>query len=420
MYNNSYIILIKGFIYMLIFDKKFFFVFCFSVFSLQNVHGITSPNSNKQEKECNQAEYYTIVDLYQAITNYNLPLIKKILGMYPAYINRVTHWQDPKAFFENNTKRNVTIFNEQLYTPLQIAILTKAPDNIIECLLENGADPYVKNRNNENAIDIAFRDDKTTLDILFPYSDPNIAIKTSYTKQFTWLHYVLGQNISVEEKLKKLNQMTNNTKNTSEEKKSFNNLTKDFYNKTFFDYIKQTTFSTNDQLKICVTLFNRNLIDSFCPIHKGWWWNETTWLHLVLRDLVLNPDKQGNFDNLIEKSHHWQENNGGKIPFSNTQDENKKNIFDYIRGIPTEKQKSVCEKIFNNHLVKLPFFNPSGSTPEIKDALKELRKNEFGGFKFQSSRLLNWSKDHPYKTALIAGAVLGFVLYKRKFSQHKA
>ena len=89
---------------MLIFDKKFFFVFCFSVFSLQNVHGITSPNSNKQEKECNQAEYYTIVDLYQAITNYNLPLIKKILGMYPAYINRVTHWQDPKAFFENNTK----------------------------------------------------------------------------------------------------------------------------------------------------------------------------------------------------------------------------------------------------------------------------------------------------------------------------
>ena len=325
---------------MLICDKKFFFVFCFSVFSLQNVQGITHPG--KQEKEYSQSEYYTIVDFYNAITNYNLPLIKKILGMYPAYINRVTQGQDSKSFFENNTKRNVAIFNEQQYSPLQIAILAKAPDNIIEYLLEKGADPYFKNRNNENAIDIAFRDDKTILDILFPYGDPNVVIKTLYTKQYTWLHYVLGQNIPVEEKLKKLNKIADNAKNNPQEKKSFNNLTKDFYNKTFFNYIKQTTFSANDQLKICETLFNHDLIDPFSPLSKEKWWYQTTWLHLVLRDLVLNPDKQGNFDNLIEKSQHWQKSNGEKFHSAMRKMLKIKKIF----SITLKKCRQCRKKVF--------------------------------------------------------------------------
>jgi hypothetical protein len=83
---------------MLIFNKKIFFIFCFSAFSLHNMYAITSPN--KQEKEDSQSEYYTVTDLYQAIANNNVELVKKIIKLYPEYVNRAVLWQKPKKIMQ--------------------------------------------------------------------------------------------------------------------------------------------------------------------------------------------------------------------------------------------------------------------------------------------------------------------------------
>lgn len=157
-------------------------------------------------------------------------------------------------------------------------------------------------------------------------------------------------------------------------------------------------------------------VDIFEPIHvnqiKKITWSNTSWLHVVLQYMGPDMGNMEKLDTVIEKSKVWRDNNKG-FPFANTKDNEGKTIFDHIKTFSApEQQKNLCEKIFSNHLVRLPFFDPFNSTPEIKDTLKSLRKIEFGGFRFQSSRVLNWCKDNPTKTVVGVAAIIILLKYR--------